>query len=89
MALLQGGLQGHPHISPHTYMNLPAPFPQPNPHLSRLADQRRSGHLPDPRTGVIHNIHHILQGQGTTLEPVTNQHTDLSVSTYITYYTII
>jgi len=76
-------LQGHNHIiSPH-YMNLQsAQFSQPNPHshLSRLADPRRSV-LPDPRTGVLHhNIHNILQSQGTTLEPVTNtnHHTDLS-----------
>jgi hypothetical protein len=73
-------LQSHTHIiSP--YMNLQsAQFSQPNPHLSRLADTRRSV-LPDPRTGVVlHNINHILQSQGTTLEPVTNHHTDLSVS---------
>ena len=73
-------LQGHTHmISPHTFHNMnlqSAQFSQPNhhPHISRLVDQRRSV-LPDPR------INHILQSQGTTLEPVTNHHhNDLSVS---------
>ena len=87
MALLQGH---HPHINPHTYMNIQsAQFSQPNPqpHLSRLADQRRAA-LPDPRTGVSHaglyNINHILQSQGTTLEPVIE-----SVSTSFTYHTDI
>ena len=73
-------LQGHTHmISPHTFHNMnlqSAQVSQPNhhPHISRLVDQRRSV-LPDPR------INHILHSQGTTLEPVTNNHhNDLSVS---------
>ena len=70
-------LQGHTHmISPHTFHNMNLQSAQPNhhPHMSRLVDQRRPG-LPDPR------INHILQSQGTTLEPVTNNHhNDLSVS---------
>ena len=74
-------LQGHTHmISPHTFHNMnlqSAQFSQSNhhPHISRLVDQRRPVLPTDPR------INHILQSQGTTLEPVTNNHhNDLSVS---------
>ena len=68
-------LQSHTHmISPHTFHNMNLQFSQPNHHISRLVDQRRSG-LPDPR------INQLLHSQGTTLEPVTNNHhNDLSVS---------
>ena len=76
-----------PHYAPNTHPALSLPpahnplinpylssqFSHHNPHHRSFAEQRR----PAPQ---LHNINSILNKHGTTLEPVPNHHSDLSVS---------